>query len=150
MDRFEVELDKLAEVAWHDLPHAADYLDAAALHIAHCDGLNNRRIFGAVDEAFAHVRDNVLPTSLHRIQDSLTQTARALQVVHARYGGADQSASLEILRAGQKERDLAEYEISEDRDRQQEQRRQEADDILSAEEVSEHVYGEFVPWTRGD
>lgn len=149
MERFEVELDKLAEVGYRDLPTAANYVDGAELFVARCDGLNNRRIFVAVDDEWAHLRDFALRTSLRRMQQSLEDTAEALRGVHARYGGADESASMSILQIEQDRRDQAMAKLDDLRDQQERREQTEGVDIDTAEEISQEAFEDnFVPFTR--
>jgi hypothetical protein len=145
VDRLEVELDKLAEVSYLDLPTAADYLDKAELAVARCDGLNNRRIFDTVDNAFADVRDLAIRVSLRRMQQSLLNTAEALRVVHSRYGGADESGSLAILQAGQRQRDLIVEKIDGRRDQQERFEGTHGVDVETAEELRDQAIENYTP-----
>lgn len=118
MDQFEVELSRLAAVGYYNLPLAAEQASVAELEVSRCDGLHNRRLFVKVDEAWEDLRDNGLRPSLRKLTETIEATADALRVVHARYGGADQSqaAQLESLRQAADARVRQEGEIAMHRD----------------------------------
>jgi hypothetical protein len=111
MDRFEAELDNLAEAAYRDLPTAADFADSAELFVARCDGLENRAVFVHVDQAWTALRDETLRPSLRRMVESLQGTAQALRTVHSRYGGADEAASLQLMQVTQERRHQQETKL---------------------------------------
>jgi len=145
MDRFEVELDNLANVGYRDLPYAADFLDKAERLVALCDGMSNRRIFTTVDSAWADLRDGELRMALRELQSALLNIAGAVRTVHARYGGVDESASLTILNANQQKTDGFVAQLDERRDGQS------PAPFVDSQELAEQTYEEnFVPWPFGE
>jgi hypothetical protein len=144
VERFEVELDKLANVGYRDLPYAADYLDKAERLVARCDGMSNRSVFNTVDDAWADLRDIELRQALRELQGALLRIADAVRVVHSRYGGADESSSLAILNANQEKTEGLLAGLDQRRDRE------DPEPLVDSEEIAERTHEDnFVPWPFG-
>lgn len=152
MDQFDVELDRLAWVGYYDLPPAAEQVGIAELHVARCDGLQNRRLFVEVDETWETLRDDHLRRSLRKLTETILATGDALRIVHARYGGTDQSQAAGLQRLEDAARSRGSEEAVIVRQRALEEDYFDVGDRRTVDELSDEAVHDavaddrFVPW----